>query len=181
MRNESSLVDRRLFLGGLASAGTCAFGHANVAAPHKAGRQIYVSPLGSDGNPGTFSEPLRSISRAFSAVADLGANDSIIVMPGVYAEQVVVTKGGDASGFLTLRSNARHAAKIRSPTNTYSAVNIVSNYVAFEGFDVRAGGSGHGIEATFLGGVRGNDGPHHINITNNISHDNAGSGISLAY
>ena len=132
-------------------------------------------------NPGTFDAPFKSISRVFAVVADLGANDSVIVMPGDYHEQVVVSRGGNASGYLTLRSYVQHGARIRSPRGTYSAVNIVSSYVLFEGFDVQAGGDGHGIEATFLDGNPANNGPHHIKIMNNVSHHNAGSGIGVAY
>lgn len=145
------------------------------------GRSFYVSPDGSDTAPGTIESPFRSIGRVFTAISDLRANDIVIVMPGVYSEQVIVSKGGDARGYLTLRSQVPHAAKIRSPQKTYSAVNITRSYVAFEGFDVQAGGSGHGIEATFIDGNPANNGPHHIKITNNISHQNAGSGIGLAY
>jgi parallel beta-helix repeat protein len=145
------------------------------------GRSFYVSPDGSDGQTGSLEAPFRSIGRVFTAVGDLGANDTVIVMPGVYSEQVVVSKGGDANGYLTLKSQVPHAAKIRSPEHTYSAVNIISSYVIFEGFDVQAGGSGHGIEATFIDGNPANNGPHHIKIINNISHQSAGSGIGVAY
>jgi hypothetical protein len=151
------------------------------AFPLASGRSFYVSPEGSDENPGTMEAPFGSISRVFAAIGDLGANDAVVVMPGVYSEQVVVSRGGDATGYFTLRSQVRHAAKIRSPDGTYSAVNITSSYVVFEGFDVQAGGTGHGIEATFIDGNSANNGPHHIKIIDNISHHNAGSGIGVAY
>jgi serralysin len=154
---------------------------ADRAFPFSAGRSFYVSPGGSDDNPGTVEAPFSSISRVFTVVRDLGANDTVIVMPGLYPEQVVVSRGGDMTGYLTLRSEIPHAAKIRSPEGTYSAVNIISNYVVFDGFDVQGSGSGHGIEATFIDGNSANDGPHHVKILNNISHHNAGSGIGVAY
>jgi parallel beta-helix repeat protein len=176
------LLSRRSVLGGALFIGTKALGHGVNDAPlNSARRDFYVSLSGNDDNPGNLEAPFHSIGRVFSAVSDLGANDRITVMPGVYSEQIVVTKGGDSSGYLTLRSQVPHAAQIKSPKNTYSAVNIVSSYVLFDGFDVTAGGSGHGIEATFINGNSSNNGPHHITITNNISHHNAGSGISMAY
>ena len=145
------------------------------------GRTFYVANSGRDSNPGTIQRPFRTISRVFKAVPDLGANDVVMVMPGTYREQVVVTNGGDASGYLTLRSWERRGALIRSPKRTYSAINIVRDYVVIEGFDVRAGGDGHGIEATFLDGNPKNNGPHHIKILNNFCHDSPGSGISVAF
>lgn len=174
-----SSISRRLVLGGgLSLLGSRALGQAM---PQTHGREFYVSPSGSDGNSGSPTSPFRSIGRVFTAISDLRGNDTVIVMPGVYAEQVVVARGGGPDGYLTLRSQVPHMAKIRSPKNTYSAVNIISSYVTFEGFDVQAGGNGHGIEATFIGGKSSNNGPHHVRILNNISHHNAGSGIGVAY
>ncbi len=171
---------RRMVLGQLAFTGGLLVGGDRVFALAP-GRLFYVAPEGNDDNPGTPEAPFRSISRVFVAVEDLGANDTVVVMPGVYAEQVVVSKGGDADGYLTLRSKIPHAAKIRAPAATYSAVNITSSYVSFEGFDVQGSGTGHGIEATFLDGNSANNGPNHIRIVNNISHHNDGSGIGVAY
>jgi parallel beta-helix repeat protein len=171
-------TSRRAFVSGLAlSSGFLA---RNCFA-NSTNRSFYVSSSGSDLNIGTERSPFKSISHAFRAISDLGANDTIVVMPGVYAEQVVVSKGGDATGELTLRSQVPRAAKIRSPPNTYSAVNIVQSHVVIDGFDVQAGGNGHGIEATFINGNSANNGPHHISIINNASHQNAGSGIGVAY
>jgi parallel beta-helix repeat protein len=181
MSIDAAPMSRRVVLGALALLGSGATGYAGTATRSSSGRSFYVATWGDDSNPGTLDAPFRSIGHAFAGVPDLGANDSVIVMPGDYAEQVVVSRGGDATGFLTLRSHVRHGARIRSPKDTYSAVNIVSSYVVFEGFDVRAGGDGHGIEATFLDGKPANNGPHHLRILDNVSHDNAGSGIGLAY
>jgi hypothetical protein len=173
-------ASRRAVLGGIGLASGLLV-YSDRAFSLSPGRSFYVSPKGKDTNIGTMEAPFGSISRVFSAVDDLGANDTVIVMPGVYLEQVVVSKGGGPSGYLTLRSLVPQAAKIRSPKDSYSAVNITSNYVILEGFDVQAGGTGHGIEATFLDGNRANNGPHHITIVDNISHQNAGSGIGVAY
>lgn len=153
------------------------FAHAQVGS----GRSFYVSPDGSDANPGFSHAPFATISGVFAAVGDLGPADTIVVMPGVYNEQVTVTAGGSAAGDLRLVSHVPHAAQIRSPAGTYSAVNVVRSFVTVEGFDVQAGGDGHAIEATFIDGDQRNEGPHHITIRNNICHDSAGSGISLSY
>ena len=154
---------------------TCATAHT------KQGRTFYVSPQGDDNNPGSFTAPFATFARAFSSSLELGAHDTIRVLPGTYNEQLIVTAGGDGTGDLTIRSEVPGAALIRSPRDTYSAVDIQQSFVTLDGFDVQAGGDGHGIEATFLEGNNRNEGPHHISIVNNLCHDSAGSGISLSY
>jgi parallel beta-helix repeat protein len=169
------LINRRAFVAMTAAM----FARPAFALP--GGRVFHVSPQGSDSSTGTFAEPFATISRVFSAVPDLGAGDVVSVMPGTYNEQVTVTAGGDPSSDLVIKSVVPHEARIRSPADTYSAVNIVRSHVTMEGFDVQAGGGGHAIEATFIDGDNRNEGPHHITIRNNVCHDSAGSGISLAY
>jgi parallel beta-helix repeat protein len=144
-------------------------------------RTFYVANSGNDSHPGTSQLPFRTVTGALAAIPNLGANDAIMVMPGIYKEQIVLNKGGDATGYLTLRSLAKHQALIRSPKDTYSAVNIVKDYVVVDGFDIQAGGDGHAIEATFLDSNRKNNGPHHVKILNNICHHSAGSGVGVAY
>src|SRR4051812_34134277 len=120
-------MSRRALLNGIALTSGLLVRDRRVSA-ETLGRSFYVSPSGSDSNAGTMDSPFRSIAHVFTAISDLRANDSVIVMPGVYSEQVVVSKGGDADGYLTLKSLIPHAAKIRSPKDTYSAVNIISSY-----------------------------------------------------
>ena len=146
------------------------------------GRTFYVSSAASDGSPtGRNDKPFISISQALNEISDLGANDTVIVLPGIYNEQVTINKGGNESGDFSLRALTKHTAFIRSPSDTYSAVNIVKDYVVVDGFDVKAGGTGHGIEATFLDANPRSRGPHHIRIINNVCHNNPGSGIGVAY
>ena len=146
-----------------------------------AGRNIYVSPSGSNANPGTISSPMATITAALAVTPSLGAGDKITVMDGTYGEQVVVNRGGDATGDFSVVAQNPLGAKIRAPSNVYSAVNIIKSYVTFDGFDVNTAGTGHGIEATFIDGNSANDGPHHITVKNCVSHDNAGGGIEFAY
>lgn len=174
-------LSRRAFLGagaaalGLAGTG---LGHARAATVR---RELYVAKTGNDSNPGTADRPFLTINGVFRRITDLGAGDRIVVMPGTYAEAVQVKAGGDATGDLVLVSQVPYAAKIRSPSNSYSAINIQKSYVTIDSFDVQGAGTGHGIEATYLDGNTAKNGPHHLSIVNNICHDNAGSGIGLAY
>lgn len=178
---QKPAMSRRSFLGMTATVACGGRTPFDCAAITKNFRRIYVSPYGNDQNPGTAANPLATINGAFRRFTDLGAGDVIVVMPGTYMEAVVVSAGGNSSANLTLVSNVRHAAKIRSAAGSYSAINIIKSYVTVDGFDVQSGGTGHAIEATFLDGDNRKNGPHHITIRHNICHDSAGSGITVSY
>jgi len=173
----SAALSRRTFLGASAAA-LCLIGFRSAQA---AARDFYVSKSGSDSNPGTSGKPFLTIGAVFRRITDLGAGDRVIVMPGTYNEAVSVKAGGSASANLTLVSQVPSGAKIRSPSSAYSAINIQKSYVTIDGFDVQGAGIGHGIEASYIDGNIANNGPHHLSIVNNICHDNAGSGISVAH
>ncbi|MFN4140737.1 choice-of-anchor Q domain-containing protein [Aestuariivirga sp.] len=178
---ERMRLSRRAFLGGV-SALACLAGARPAASQEKAsGRMFYVSPGGNDGNDGSEARPFASIGAVFAKIPDLGAGDTVVVMPGRYEEAVTVSRGGDEQAPLTLLSQAPQGALIRSPAGSYSAINVVKSHVVIDGFDVQSGGTGHGIEATFLDGDNRNDGPHHVTIRNNVCHDCPGSGISVSY
>jgi parallel beta-helix repeat protein len=174
-------LSRRSILGASAAALLLAGRNSRTAQAATIRRSIYVSKAGSDSNPGTADKPLATINSVFRRFTDLGAGDQIVVMPGTYYEAVSIKAGGTAAANLTLLSQVPSGAKIRSPAGSYSAINIQKNYVTVNGFDVQGGGTGHGIEASYLDGNTASRGPHHLTIINNICHDNAGSGISVAY
>lgn len=174
-------LSRRSLLVALAASAWVTADRIGSAQTGSSRRSFYVSPSGNDMNAGTLESPFATIGGAFRHVSNLGAGDEIVVLPGLYEEAVVVSAGGNASGNLTLVSKVRHAAKIRSPSDSYSAIAIQRSYVSIDGFDVQSGGSGHGIEATFLDGDSRSNGPHHITISNNVCHDSPGSGISVSY
>ena len=172
-------ISRRRLLGAGAAALWLAATKSTVAATIS--RTFYVAKTGSDSNPGTQTKPFATINAVFSRISDLGAGDRILVSPGTYSESVNVKAGGSATANLMLVSSVRGGAKIRSPATSYSAIAIEKSYVTIDGFDVQSGGKGHGIEASWLNGGASGSGPHHVTVINNTSHDNAGSGISLAY
>ena len=130
----------------------------------------YVSTTGSDGSSGNIDSPFRTISHAMAQ--DLKAGDEIVVAPGTYEEAVNIYNGGSPAGHVTLRSEVPGAALIRGPSDSPVVVDISANYVAIEGFDITGSGGKHGISG---------DRVHHIEITDNIVHNNGASGISFAY
>ncbi len=174
-------LSRRLLLAGLAASTAGLLLPRASFAQGSSRRTFFVSPFGSDANSGMQDRPFATIGAVFRRITDLGPGDVIMVTPGTYNEAVNVTAGGDTTAYLRIVSQVPRAAKIRSPSGSYSAINIQKSFVAIDGFDVQGAGSGHGIEATFLDGNTRNNGPHHIDIFNNLCHGNAGSGISLSY
>lgn len=62
-----------------------------LAKERRAATVLHVSPRGSDTNPGTAAEPLRTIQRA-AELADAG--DTVRVQSGVYRERVDPQRGG---------------------------------------------------------------------------------------
>jgi len=62
------------------------------------GNAYYVSTSGSDANPGTESQPFRTIQKAVDTV---GAGDTIYVNAGTYSEAVTITKSGNPSNYIT--------------------------------------------------------------------------------
>lgn len=62
------------------------------------GRDIFVSPDGSDRNPGSSSKPLATITAAAKRAA---AGDTVKIAPGIYREQIVFRKSGKPGSPIT--------------------------------------------------------------------------------
>jgi hypothetical protein len=63
---------------------------------------LYVATSGSDSNPGTLAQPLRTIQRA-ETLANAGT--LVLIQPGVYREEVTVNVSGNASQPIVFRGN----------------------------------------------------------------------------
>jgi nitrous oxidase accessory protein NosD len=73
------------------------------------GRNWYVSTKGSDGGAGTLAAPLRTIGRA-AALARPG--EVIRVLPGVYAEELVLESRGSGVAPITLRGEGSERPRL---------------------------------------------------------------------
>jgi serralysin len=124
----------------------------------------YVAMNGSDSGAGTSGSPWRTISKAMKA--NLKPGDDVVVRSGTYKEGVVVTKDGTAGNYITIRSEVPGGAKIVPPGEKYG-VQINANYINLDGFEI-SGSKNSGIASV---------GHHHLNITDNIVHDNVSNGI----
>ncbi|MEA2062312.1 MAG: DUF1565 domain-containing protein, partial [Gemmatimonadota bacterium] len=65
--------------------------------PIGSGREYYVDPSGDDSNKGTNSKPFRTIQKG----ADFARPGDIVwVMPGMYREEVMVTRSGKKDSYI---------------------------------------------------------------------------------
>src|SRR5205085_12352035 len=73
-----------------------------VAASFAQGYVYYVSPSGSDGNPGTQAAPWRTIQHAASTLV---AGDTAILMDGTYTEgSIAFANDGAVGNTITIRA-----------------------------------------------------------------------------
>jgi PKD domain/Right handed beta helix region/Protein of unknown function (DUF1565) len=146
--------------------------------PLGGGEKYYVSPTGSDSNPGTEALPFKTIQRAADTV-DPG--DTVIVEDGVYTmgtphpscsrftAVVCLTRGGTPDKLIVFKSRNTWGAKIDGENNRvqngFRFGASTANYLRFEGFDVY----GMGNDGSAAGFDIYNGG-HDIQITGNRIH-----------
>jgi len=102
------------------------------------GQQLYVSPSGSDQQPGTAAEaPLRTIQAALDKAT---AGTTIHLAPGVYAERLVTKAGGTAQAPITIQgpeSGLDRAGRYQAVlTATGRVVSINHSHVHLRGFTI---------------------------------------------
>jgi Protein of unknown function (DUF1565) len=111
-----------------------------VACFAQSNTSFYVSPNGSDTNPGTQTEPWRTIQHA-ADVAQAGS--TINVRGGVYEELVTIKSSGNATdGYITFQSYPGETAVLDATHFTpegRSAIVTIHNqsYVRIKGFEIR--------------------------------------------
>lgn len=141
------------------------------------GTTYYVATNGSDNDPGSESQPFRTIQRAANVV---NPGDTVIVQDGTYTGTnmcsgnnavVCLGRGGTALANITFKSEHRWGAKIdgQGVNNEGWYFLAAANYVRIEGFDV------YGINAIAPdGGASGfalYSGGHHAEIVGNNIHN----------
>jgi hypothetical protein len=114
--------------------------------PQSGGTTYYVAPTGSDSNPGTSSQPFRTIQKAADLV-DPG--DTVIVRDGVYKWEsglnncysktiVCMNRGGTSTNWVVFKSENKWGARLdgQNSTNDGFVFNNGISYVRVEGFDI---------------------------------------------
>ncbi len=141
-----------------------------VAATDADAATLYVSTTGNDADPGTRSQPFRTISQAAQSAVP---GTKIVVMGGTYKEVVQIPVGGSPGNPITIEPAPGEQVILDgsdSPSNT-SLVQINASYINFRGFTVR-NAKRSGIAAW---------GTHHVNITNNKVYGNTRAGIWMGH
>jgi len=128
-----------------------------------AGFNYYVSVLGNDSNPGTLEQPFRTIQRAVDAAY---AGDKVLIMGGIYNEQVVGKQSGAPNNWIEIRNYNNQEVIIDGTGQfTYGGVIHFTNqhHILFYGLTVR-----NSAQYGFF--FPASDGPNTNNIT--VSHCN---------
>ncbi|MES2317156.1 MAG: DUF1565 domain-containing protein [Pseudomonadota bacterium] len=116
---------------------------ASLAA--SAATNLYVAPAGSDSNPGTASQPFRSLARAAKAVRP---GTKVFVAPGMYSGGFRTSISGTAAARIVFLSTVKWGANIVPPK--YSASKVAwdnrGSHVDIVGFEIDG--------SAYQGGVR---------------------------
>lgn len=113
---------------------------AGVSAYDVSGSIYYVSPLGSDANPGTMARPWKTLNYA---AGRLSAGDTLYIRGGIYRETVDFSNSGTNSARISISAFPGEQPVIDGNQNTipswdyYPLVKISGSYVTFSGLEVR--------------------------------------------
>jgi parallel beta-helix repeat protein len=84
----------------------------------------FVAPNGDDSNPGTQSQPWRTIQKAANTMTP---GDTAIVLAGNYAERVFINQSGASDAQITYQAEG---------TVTMKGFTVYANYISLIGFDI---------------------------------------------
>jgi hypothetical protein len=160
------------------SEGVSGTSSVTVTPASSATGDYYVSPSGSDNNPGTASSPFRTIQKAADVV---GPGDVVIVEDGVWTDTdedgsvVNIHRGGTSSAFVTFKARNRWGAKLDGQNGAAAQGFDLNNgigWVRIEGFEIY-GVANVGSPVTGRGSASGidlYDGGHDSQIVGNHIH-----------
>ena len=128
----------------------------------------FVSPTGSDSNPGTLEQPYKSISKGLSAV---GTNGMVVLRGGVYllgSSKLSLNKAGEAASRIRIWAFPGETPVLDCTGNTSDGISISGSYYHLKGLEQRYAGH-NGINIS---------GSNNI-IENCVVHDNRNTGLHL--
>jgi hypothetical protein len=127
-----------------------------------AGSVYYVSPTGSDTNPGTSAAPYKTFAKANSM---LTAGSTLNIYAGVYNQQLKITKSGTSSAGITIQPlGGTVVIDMQNATN--SGLYVRASYVTVSGFEAR---NSNDICVNLVGG--------NITVNGLVVHDCSNHGI----
>lgn len=150
----------------LAACGLREGGSEQLVVPEIVRAHLYVSPNGSDSNPGTQDEPFRTIARAAQVVTP---GTTVHVAPGTYSGSFKTLASGTAEARIVFQSTEKWGARIVPPLNSGSSTAWFNrgNYVDIVGFEID--GSQYQGGAKWLSGIY-NGGSHDAVRNNHVHH-----------
>jgi parallel beta-helix repeat protein len=140
------------------------------------GAEYFVSKSGVDSNPGTESQPWKTIQKAANT---LTAGDIVYIKAGTYNERVIPQDSGTAGNYITYTAYANDTVKIDG-----SGINLpydwgglldISNksYIKISGLQIRNAGPNDNNQGILV------DNSSYITIENNYTYKTTSSGIGV--
>jgi hypothetical protein len=137
------------------------------------GRAFFVSPKGSDRNPGSLARPFRTIQRALDRARP---GQRVVVRAGLYEEGLFLGRSGTADAPITLVAYGRKRPVVKPPPrsddDTY-ALEITGSYIRVKGF-VFTGSMGDSSANVYF-----EDEASHIELRGNVIRGAADQGIFM--
>ncbi|MBN1480711.1 right-handed parallel beta-helix repeat-containing protein [candidate division KSB1 bacterium] len=150
----------------------------SLAAVRLFSHAYFVSPAGSDANPGSEVRPFRTIQTAANRTQP---GDTVYVMQGIYTEYlhagatISIQRSGEPDAYIVYRAYPGHTPKIVSPTwNAFDVRDGVA-YIEINGFEIE--GQPHAMSDSSGNGIFCSGGAHHIRILSNHVYNVPGGGI----
>ncbi|WLI90654.1 right-handed parallel beta-helix repeat-containing protein [Massilia sp. R2A-15] len=132
---------------------------------------LYVSPTGSDSNPGSAALPFRTIQQAARVAMQ---STTVHVAPGTYRGNVTTSTSGTATARIRFVSDTRWGATIIG-SGTEATWTNRGNYVDIVGFDISGSGR-HGILNWASNTRMSGNHVHHLSLSGGCTGD-GGAGI----
>jgi hypothetical protein len=129
---------------------------------------VYVSPSGSDSDPGTVSQPFKTIAKGLTAI---GTNGTVYLRGGLYSlgsSKLSLSKIGQAGNPIKIWAYPGETPVLDCTGNTSDGISISGNYYHLKGIEERYAGH-NGIN------ISGNNN----RIENCVVHDNKNTGLHL--
>jgi len=141
-------------------------GHDRLVVAELVRTHLYVAPTGSDSNPGTRSEPFRTLMRAAQVITP---GTTVHVAPGIYSGGVRSVANGSAEARIVFQSTELWGARIVPPLDARqsAAWDNRGDYVDIVGFEID--GSQYQSGMKWLSGIY-NGGSHNGVRDNHVHH-----------
>lgn len=144
---------------------------------------FYVATTGSDGNPGTLTQPWKTLQKACNTVSP---GSTVLIRGGTYAEKVTVNVSGSASGGWIVIENYTgehvivngYGLHAKSQISSIGSDNMFliqdKNYIQISGLEIENNSTGGDPSGTDGSGIRVYGSGDHIMLTNNTIHHTRG-------